>query len=769
MIFYPRRHKVLCEEIISAEGEDIMKKKRVTALFCACMLAVSTVTGCGNNAGAADTSASVTQGSTAAGADSTAAETEDTKAGDSTVPETTAAESAASEETAAAEAPGIDISVMKPWVNSNIKGVVTDDVTADIKDDFYLAVNHDWLRDTEFYPGRPSATPWMQAVDMVKERCFDILADGSLQDLEGTEGHDAKLIQNYYRQYLDWESRNKAGLEPIMPAVDALRAVETMEDLQSFLLSDTYDRFSTQDAPPLVPVGLSNYTKNSDLYQVNLGPTPLLLEDSAEYKNLTANGKRVKKQKETLVSYMLGRIGMTDEEAQKVIDNVNRLDAALAEHIRAAADVNDPSFIQSSVNPVTMDELKELSPGYPVAQIMEQKGWSGAERINVLQPEALKALNALFTEENVEALRDKLLVNILWGYITYLDEPAYREFIKELMEKYGMTEEPETDFRAYIDTKGIYPDSFARLYIRKYVDESMRTEIRQICQDVIDTYDELLDTTDWLSEETRKKAKNKLRKITINAVYPDKWEDYSVYPVNEDGGIVTARLDYAKAKEQQDISKMNGAVDREIWKDIDILETNAFYHPYYNSINIVPGFFCDVTYRSDMSIEEKYGSLGAVIGHEISHAFDSNGAQFDENGSLSDWWTDADKKAFGERVSRVESYFDNIVAYDDGTPNIGKLVQAEATADMGGIRCMLMMAKKIDGFDYDRFFRAYARLWQRLDSLQMSERSALSDPHPRCYQRTNVTLQQFDEFLETYDIKEGDGMYLAPQDRIAVW
>lgn len=170
-----------------------------------------------------------------------------------------------------------------------------------------------------------------------------------------------------------------------------------------------------------------------------------------------------------------------------------------------------------------------------------------------------------------------------------------------------------------------------------------------------------------------------------------------------------------------------------------------------------------------MSIEEKYGSLGAVIGHEISHAFDSNGAQFDENGSLNDWWTDADKKAFGERVSRVESYFDNIVAYDDGTPNIGKLVQAEATADMGGIRCMLKMAEKIDGFDYDKFFRTYARLWQRLESLQMSERSALSDPHPRCYQRTNVTLQQFDEFLETYDIKEGDGMYLAPQDRIAVW
>ena len=249
-----------------------------------------------------------------------------------------------------------------------------------------------------------------------------------------------------------------------------------------------------------------------------------------------------------------------------------------------------------------------------------------------------------------------------------------------------------------------------------------------MCRDVADTYDEMLDSTQWLSEETRKEAKNKLKGITINAVYPDKWEDYSVYSVKEDGNVITARLDHAKAKEQQDISKMNGAVDREIWEGIDILETNAYYNPYVNSINIIPGFFCDVTYRSDMSIEEKYGALGAVIGHEISHAFDSNGAQYDENGSLHNWWTDEDRAAFGERVSKVADYFGKIVPFDDGTPNNGKLIQTEATADMGGIKCMLMMAKKIDGFDYDKFFRAYAYMWRRMDSLQMCERLATADP-----------------------------------------
>ena len=671
--------------------------------------------------------------------------------------------------TAATDAAEIDISVMKPWVNSNIKGVVTDDVTADIKDDFYLAVNHDWLRDTEFYPGSPVATPWMQAVDTVKERCLDILSDGSLRYLGGTEGHDAELIQNYYHQYLDWESRNEAGLEPIMPAVDALLAVETMEDLQSFLTSDTYDRYFTQDAPPLVPLILDNYLQDSSLYQLNISPTKLLLEDAAEYKSLTANGQRIKKQKEALASYMLGRIGMTEEEIRKVIDNVNRIDAALADHIKPTADKNDPSFIQSTVNPVTMDEIRQMSSAYTLAQIMEQKGWSGAQRINILEVEALKALNALFTEENVEALRDKLLLNGLLGYIRYLDEPAYHESIKQSMERYGMTEEPEPEMQAYMDARLIYPDSFARLYIREYVDESARTKIRQLCQDIIETYDTMLDTIDWLSEETRQKAKDKLNQITVNALYPDKWEDYSVYQVNEDGGIMTARLDYAKAKEQQDIGRMNGAVDKEIWSQIDILETNAFYNPYVNSVNIVPGFFCDVTYRSDMTTEELYGSLGAVIGHEVSHAFDSNGAQYDADGSLKDWWTETDKAAFEDRVSLVTDYYDNIIAFDDGTPMSGKLVQTEATADMGGIKCLLMMAEKIDGFDYDTFFRAYAHLWQRLESLQQAEAAAVSDPHPRCYQRVNVALQQFDEFMETYDIKEGDGMYLAPEDRIAVW
>ncbi|WP_292199768.1 M13-type metalloendopeptidase [Butyrivibrio sp.] len=170
----------------------------------------------------------------------------------------------------------------------------------------------------------------------------------------------------------------------------------------------------------------------------------------------------------------------------------------------------------------------------------------------------------------------------------------------------------------------------------QYLDAGIKEEITKMCQDAIDTYMEMIDATSWLSEETRKQAKYKLANMTIHAVYPDKWADDSMYFVTsrEEGGTyLQAIMDIKKSDHEKELTHINGRVDREIW-GINILSTNAYYNAGNNSINIILGFFCDVTYRSDMSVEEKYGALGAVIGHEISHAFDTNGAQFDADGNI---------------------------------------------------------------------------------------------------------------------------------------
>ncbi len=655
----------------------------------------------------------------------------------------------------------MDPSVMKPWINSTIMGMVTEDVNADIKDDFFLNVNHDWLMNAKLRPGYPNEMPIFDAAEIVETRCLDILADKSLT------GNDAKRIQDYYELWLDWDTRNKTGIEPIMPFVEKLQAVSSLEDMNKLLVSEDNFKWGTSFAG----LGLGLNAEDSSLYQVNIAATPLYLSDSAEYKTLTENGKRTKKATEANYSYMLSRIGMTDDEISKTLEDLLAFETKIAESVYTTLENYDPDTVAKTINPVTLKDLESLSPNYPLVEYLNNYGFGKSKLINLMEPEWLKKLNEVYTEDNLPGIKAYMLCHSIGRYVTSIDEEAFRYYQKIVNEATG-TEESKTDEElAYEDARSEFSDCFARLYIEKYLNEEIKQEITQLCQDAIDAYDEMFDTIDWLSEETRKEAKNKLRHMTINAVYPEKWDDDSMYVIKSraDGGtFIEAIVDLRVAGRKDVLRRLNTKIDPDIWL-VDILTTNAFYNPQDNSINIIPGFFCDVTYRSDMTIEEKYGALGSVIGHEISHAFDTTGAQFDADGNFKNWWTDEDFAAFTERADKLVSYYDQVVAFDDGTPYQGQMVQGEAIADMAGIKCMLFMAKKIDGFDYDKFFRANAAMWARVGTVEFIESCATTDSHPLHYLRTNVSCAQFDEFIDTYGIKEGDGMYIAPEDRIAVW
>ncbi len=655
----------------------------------------------------------------------------------------------------------MDPSVMKPWINSNIYGMVTDEVNADLKDDFYLNINHDYLRDVKFSPGYSVDAPLLQAVDTVKERCLEILHDKTLT------GRDAQIVQNYYELILDWDTRNEVGVKPLMPFFKELDKVETLDGMTEFLLSDLNFEYGAM----LSGVGIGYNADDSSLYEVVIRSTGLTLGDPAEYKEITEDGKRTKELYEELYSYMLERLGYGGDEIPGILKDLFDFEAKVAEYKMTVLESSAPDALKQRINQVTMEELKEMSPHYPLAEYMEKRGYAESRLINLPEPKWLKGLDGLYTEENLPGIKAYVLTHSAVSYINGIDEEAFRKY-EELMNTFmGITESSSDEEFAYSLTMATFPDNMSRLYIERYIDDGVKQEITKFCQDVMDTYMEMLDSIDWLSEETREQAKNKLANMTIHAVYPDKWEDDSMISVTskEDGGnYLQANIDLNNDYYQKNLSKINGTVDREIW-GINILDTNAFYAPENNSINIIPGFFCEVSYDSDMSIEEKYGALGSVIGHEISHAFDTEGAQYDAEGNVRNWWTDEDYDAFMKRAGKVVDYYDQVVVFDDGTPYRGQVVHTEAIADMAGLKCVLKMAEKVNGFDYDSFFRAHARLWGLSETVQTMESQIIYDPHPLNYLRCNVALQQFDEFLDTYDIKEGDGMYLAPEDRISVW
>ena len=197
--------------------------------------------------------------------------------------------------------------------------------------------------------------------------------------------------------------------------------------------------------------------------------------------------------------------------------------------------------------------------------------------------------------------------------------------------------------------------------------------------------------------------------------------------------------------------------------------SNASYDPQCNSINVYAGFLTGDLYREDMTREELMAGVGMVIAHELSHAFDTKGSKYDETGALRYWWTEADQQAFDRRVEKLIAYYESPHPWKDGSSYSGTLVQQEAIAGLGAMGCILRIAKKTEGFDYDAFFRAFTKLRRcKMTETAMKNRFR-TNPHPMDHLRVNVVAAQFPEFQETYDIRPGDGMYVAPEDRITIW
>ena len=252
---------------------------------------------------------------------------------------------------------------------------------------------------------------------------------------------------------------------------------------------------------------------------------------------------------------------------------------------------------------------------------------------------------------------------------------------------------------------------------------------------------------------------------------PDDWSKYSCEELNfsakEEGGDYWTALEaIARFNLAKSIKDYSEPVDKEEWEATPHT-VNCFYYPQQNGIYILGAFARGGFYSSEMSDEELYGALGTAIGHEISHAFDSLGSQFDKDGNMSNWWTEEDYAKFLERNEKMVAYYNAMHPWE-GQDFYGSTMTGEACADMAGIKVMLQLAADHPDFDYDKFFRTFANNWLTKDTLQRAY-ARINDVHPMCYLRINATLQQYDEFLDCYGIKEGDGMYLAPENRVTIW
>lgn len=644
----------------------------------------------------------------------------------------------------------------KPWVNSDLKENIVEGMELSPKDDFHLYVNYDWLNKAEIQEGYAEAGPVYDITQETFAKASTLFEDQTLTS------HDAKLIQDFYHAFMDWDTRNALGMEPVMETVKDIQSIQNITTLSDFIC-DPERNFGV--ATFLTPANEPDLN-NTTFYIAALLNDGLLLEDAAEYENRTKYGERVYEANKSLAVALFERIGYETDEAEQVFDSVIALETELAKGSLTSEEIMSPDLYEKINNVMSLEEAAALCPNFPMEKLINVFGYAEAEKFLVSEPDYFKHLNEVYNEENLEAIKAYMLTNYLLFMADALDEEAYNLSIECDNKKYGITGQLSREEEAFNVVSSFLYVPMNRAYLEKYDATKMKEDVTRLCEEVIVSYEQMLKDNEWLSEPTRERVINKLKNIKINAVYPEKWYDYSRLSLE---GLTYPQCLKAiqKLNDERELSHINQKVDFDEW-NFDILECNAYYYPQANSINILLGILGDVYYQEDMTLEQLYGGTGATIGHEISHAFDTNGAQFDENGNFADMWTAQDYEAFQERADKLVEYYDQIEVFN-GQMVIGKNIQSEAIADITALQCLLYMAKDIENFDYDQFFRHYAMCWRQLYTYEVEYMAMTQDSHPLCYLRTNTVVQQFQEFMDTYNVKPGDNMYLAPEDRVLIW
>ncbi len=684
-----------------------------------------------------------------------------------------AAETAAPTESAAAETPDAagegteaqaDTAAARgtAWVDSDLVGIVSADSDIRLQDDFAAAVNGEWIASTAIPDGRSVVNAFTERNDELDEQMKSLLTDTTLTS------HDAQLVQNLYSIVTDWDTRNALGVEPAASVMSEIEHISSLDQMTEFLTGDAMN----------LGLGIFSVSTAADFdtptdYTVWIDPTSLCLSDSDEYSGdgMTELGQLYYTLCHDVSVYLLQRLGYTEDEAEGTLESCLEFETLCAAHELPRAAQYEADYYDRINNSYDRAGLEEIAADFPLTAMLDAYGYGASEKYLLLEPEWLAAMGDIYTEKNLELIKDYLKIHFARNVCSMLDREAYDKYTEVYNATNGITGTEDDETAAYNTVSYRLSGSMNNLYIEKFCSEKTRADVTEMINEIIAQYRVMLGEEDWLSEEMRTSAIEKLDSIIVRAAYPDKLDDYSALEIASaaDGGTyLDAVIAITKFTREDDIARVNTQVDPDDW-DTTVNEVNAYYNPQDNSITILNGILGGVFYNENASREENLGGIGVVIGHEISHAFDTSGSQFDKNGALRNWWTDADRAAFNERTAKLVEYYNGIVPYEGAGNYSGAQVQTEAIADMGGVKCMLAIAANDPDFDYDLFFRSYAAIWRMQCSKEMELQLAKSDVHPLNYLRTNVTLQQFEKFYETYDIQPDDGMYLAPEERIAVW
>lgn len=644
------------------------------------------------------------------------------------------------------------------------------DTTQNPKSDFYNYVNGNWMKFTEIPDDRTSWGGFSVLRKSTDDDVLKILATAKESGNYAADTDQAKALAIFDTK-LDSAARNKAGVAPLDEAFEAIAAVKNLNDLQTVIAKNP--AVST----PFISIGAGADLNNSSMNAVYLGANGLGLPDRDFYFDEDEKSIEIREEYKKHISRMLQKLGDSEADATKAADKILALETQLAEPRLNKVERRDA---RNYNNPRTIAEVDKMLSTIDMNKLISDLGIiKKFDTLLVTQLRYTEYLDKFLKTTPIEDIKTLVrwdTFNNAAGRLTTDIETANWEFYSKFLR--GAKEQRPADERALATVNGTVGEALGQLYVDAKFPPEAKAKAELMIANVIDAFKERISVLDWMSDSTKTKAIEKLDKFTVKIAYPDKWEDYSTMEVSGDKSYFENMTAVDKWGELKNFAEIGEPVDKTEW-GMSPQTVNAYFNPLNNEIVfpaaiLQPPFY---NYTADEAVN--YGGIGAVIGHEISHAFDDSGSRFDADGNLKNWWTEEDLKAFTERADALAVQYDSVMVLPDVYVN-GKFTLGENIGDLGGLLGAYDGLQKyyeengrpedIDGFTAEqRFFMSWATVWRTKSRDEALRTQIKTDPHSPGMVRATQPLLNIQAFYDAFDIKEGDEMYLAPEKRVHIW
>ena len=652
-------------------------------------------------------------------------------------------------------------------------GIATANLDQSVRpaDDFYQFACGGWMKNNPL----PAAYSRYGSFDKLGEnnnKRINAILD-ELKNANYEAGSVERKLSDLYKLAIDSVRRNKEGVSPLMPIIERMekaKNVEQLFDIQLSLAKYGNDEFF-----------VSYYgtdRKNSKQNILNIRQGGLTLRQKSYYLDEDEATTAIREAYKKHIVRMFTLFGFSEKAAQQKMQNIMKLETTLAKASKAPAELRDPEANYHRMS------RADFNGRYPNVKLDRQLAASGidkkyVEELVVGQPEFMDAANGLIGSLTADEYRDYMDWGQIMDGVSYLSDDVIAvnfDFFGKTMS--GRKEDYPLWKRATQQVEGVMGQALGKIYVEKYFPASSKERMVTLVKNLQKALSERIDEQDWMSQETKKNAQEKLGTFYVKIGYPDKWDDISGLSIDPEKSYYDNMLECSRFWQAFMLDKTLGKpVDRDQW-GMTPQTVNAYYNPTTNEICFPAGILQPPFFDASADDAFNYGAIGVVIGHEMTHGFDDSGRNYDKDGNMKDWWTKEDAKKFNEKADLCDNFFSAIKVLPDLNAN-GRFTLGENLADHGGLQVAYTAFKNAtknskpadkDGYTADqRFFMAYAGVWAGNITDEEIRNRTKSDPHSLGRWRVNGALPHIDAWYEAFGVKEGDKLYLPKSERLELW